>query len=232
MNCLHNSSSRCLTERARWRWHHPSYDANDGYERDFPPRFRHLPRRVHHHLHRNHRRHPVIQASYRTIIQASPASWPPLSQGYRSISSPALGWTNDPATQTNLQAFPYSSPTTIQSVNSIGPRIINPYLQEASSSSQAEINPFLIPRYPEQLPSALNLESAAQKFPGFSRTLPGTTMSFPRVFHDTFRSPRLTPLMATRMRPFRRQLSRSFLRHGRFPYTVFNRLVRRDETMV
>lgn len=230
MICLYNSSSRCLTERARWRWHHPSYDANDGYERDFPPRFRHLPRRVHHHIHRNHHRHPAIQASYRTMEQAGPASWPPISQGYQSITSSALGWTNGPATRTNLPSSPYLSPTTMQPVDSIGPRIINPYVQDAPSSPQAEINPFLVPRYPEQLTSALNLESTAQNFPGFSRTFPGTTMSFPRVSHDIFHSPRLTPLMASRMRPFRRQLSRIFLRHGRFPYTIFNRIARRDET--
>ncbi|XP_068679605.1 uncharacterized protein [Montipora capricornis] len=209
-------------DRGRVQWHRPRDDVDDETEHDYSPRYRHYPRNVHHH--RSYYRHPEVHASYKTLGQARVAPLLPFTQGYQNIgSTPVSLWTNSPGTQTNFQP-PYLSSAPMQSVIAIGPSITNPYLQGTFTSSQGETNPFVVTQYKEGTPIPPYLTSTSRNFLSFSRTPLGYATSFPRQPHETFQYPRFNPLMSPRMRPFRSQMSRSFLRRGRFPNAVFNRI--------
>lgn len=220
----------CISDRARWRshHHHPEYDDDDDYEPSYYPRFHHHPRRVHYHHNQYH--HPAVDA--RTFGQARP-SWPPYTQGYQSFTTtPApvpyapysVGWTNSPAVQTNWQS-PYFSSAALQSFNAIGPRVINPYLQNTFNSPQQQTNSFFVPSSSHLVQSSpAYLEATARNVVSFTRTLPGIAATLPRLSHDIFHYSRFNPLSGSRRNHFARQSSGPLPRHSEFPDAFLNRI--------
>ena len=211
---------------ARWRLrHHPEDD--DEYEPNYYPRYHHHVR--HPHYYRGSYRHPGYHASYRAFRKASP-SWPSYYQGYQSIrSNPSpyisypAGWTSSPASQTNWQS-PYLSSAALQSFKTIGPRIINPYLQNTFTNSQQGTNSFFVPPSSRRATSPPYLEATARNVVSFARTLPDIAATLPRLSHDVIHYTRFNPRVIPRRKHFGRQLSGPYQRYSEFPDAVLNRI--------
>ena len=228
-----------LSGRGRWPSRHHQED-DDESESSYYPRYQHHPRYAHYYRHQYG--HPAEHASYRSFGQVRPL-WPPYTQGYQSVSTaptsapyfsyPAgwasgpTGWTPSPAGQTSWQSS-YLPTAASHLFNTVGTRVISPYLQNTFNYPQRETNSIVIPQSSHHVSSPAYFEATARNLVSFTSTLPGIAATLPRLSRSIYHYPRPIPWAIPRVVSHTRHLGGHlpgpFLRHSNFPDAILNRV--------